>query len=84
MSMYADQHRHVTLKTTESNHVYYAFRGATVGNRGSMAWMPAYIAVPNLLSMISMLPAMPHSVESSLIREYLCEIELKFKNILGC
>jgi hypothetical protein len=29
-------------------------RGATVGDRGSMAWMPAFIAVPNLLSMISM------------------------------
>jgi hypothetical protein len=30
-------------------------RGATVGDRGSMAWMPAYITVPNLLSMISMI-----------------------------
>jgi hypothetical protein len=28
-------------------------RGATVGDRGSMAWMPAYIAVSNLRSMIS-------------------------------
>jgi hypothetical protein len=26
----------------------------TVGDRWSMAWMSAYIAVPNLLSMISM------------------------------
>jgi hypothetical protein len=33
---------------------YYDCRGATVGDRGSMPWMPAYIAVPNLLSMISM------------------------------
>jgi hypothetical protein len=29
-------------------------RGATVGDRGSMPWMPAYIAVPNLFGMISM------------------------------
>jgi hypothetical protein len=29
-------------------------RGTTVGDRGSMAWMPEYIAVSNLLSMISM------------------------------
>jgi hypothetical protein len=28
--------------------------GATVGDRGSMAWMPAYIAVSNLRCMISM------------------------------
>jgi hypothetical protein len=46
------QHRHVnvTLKTTVSNYEYYDSSGATVGKRGSMAWMPAYIAVPNLLS----------------------------------
>jgi hypothetical protein len=55
MSVYADQHRHVTLKTTDSSYVYYDCRGATVGERGSMAWMPAYIAVRNLLSMISMI-----------------------------
>jgi hypothetical protein len=46
--------RHVTIKTTDSNYVYFDCRGATVGDRGSMAWMPAYIAVPNLLSMILM------------------------------
>jgi hypothetical protein len=50
----ADQHRHVTKKTTDSSYVYYDCRGATVGDRGPMAWMPAYIAVPNLLRMISM------------------------------
>jgi hypothetical protein len=27
--------------------------------------------------------AMPHSAESTHIREYLCKIETKFKNILG-
>jgi hypothetical protein len=32
-------------------------RGATVGDRESMAWMPAYIAVGNLLSMISIYEA---------------------------
>jgi hypothetical protein len=26
---------------------------------------------------------MPHSAESTHIREYLCEIETKYKNILG-
>jgi hypothetical protein len=39
-NVYADQHRHVTRKTTDSNYVYYDCRGATVGDRGSM-WMPA-------------------------------------------
>jgi hypothetical protein len=53
-NVYADKHRQVILKTTDSNYVYYDCRGAAVGDRGSMAWMPAYIAVPNLLSMISM------------------------------
>jgi hypothetical protein len=53
-NVYADQHRHVTKKTTDSSNVSYDCRGATVGDRGSMAWMPAYIAVGNLLSMISM------------------------------
>jgi hypothetical protein len=41
-------------KTTDSSYVCYDCRGATVGDRGSMAWMPAYIAVSNLRSMISM------------------------------
>jgi hypothetical protein len=53
-NVYADQHRHVTKKTTDSSYVFYDCRGATVGDRGSMPWMPAYIAVSNLLSMISM------------------------------
>jgi hypothetical protein len=53
-NVYADQYRHVSKKTTDSNYVYYDFSGATVGDRGSMPWMPAYIAVQNLLSMISM------------------------------
>jgi hypothetical protein len=53
-NVYADQHRHVTKKTTDSSYVNYDCRVATVGERRSMAWMPAYIAVPNLLSMISM------------------------------
>jgi hypothetical protein len=35
--------------------VYYDCRGATVGDRGSMQWMPAYIAVSTLLIMISMI-----------------------------
>jgi hypothetical protein len=48
-NVYADQHRHVTLNTTYSNYVYYDGRCATVGERGSMAWMSDYIAVPNLL-----------------------------------
>jgi hypothetical protein len=52
---HADQYRHVTKKTTDSSYVYYDCRGATVGDRGSMAWMPAYIAVSNLRSMISMI-----------------------------
>jgi hypothetical protein len=52
-NFYADQHRHITLKTTDSNYVYYDSRGATVGERGPMPWMPAYIAVPNLLGLIS-------------------------------
>jgi hypothetical protein len=54
-NVYADQHRHVTKKTTDSSYVYYDCIGATVGDRGSMAWMPAYIAVSNLRSIISML-----------------------------
>jgi hypothetical protein len=33
-------------------------RGATVGDRGSMAWMPAYISVSNLRIMISMVPVL--------------------------
>jgi hypothetical protein len=33
----------IPLKTRDSNYVYYDCRGATVGDRGSMAWMPAYI-----------------------------------------
>jgi hypothetical protein len=41
-------------KTTDSRYVYYDCRGATVGDRGPIAWMPAYIAVGNLLSMILM------------------------------
>jgi hypothetical protein len=53
-NVYADQHRHITKKTTDSSYVYYDCRGATVGDRGSMACMPAYIAVSNLRSMISM------------------------------
>jgi hypothetical protein len=53
-NVYADQHRHVTKKTTDSSFLYYDCRGATVGDRGSMAWMPAYIAVGNLLIMIAM------------------------------
>jgi hypothetical protein len=52
--VYADQQRHVTKKITDSSYVYYDCRGATVGDRGSMAWMPAYTAINNLLSMISM------------------------------
>jgi hypothetical protein len=40
-NVYADQHRHVIKKTTDSNYVYYDFRGATVGDRGPMPWMPA-------------------------------------------
>jgi predicted RNA-binding protein with PUA-like domain len=44
----------MSIKTTDSNYVYYDCRGASVEERGSIAWMPAYIAVPNLLSMISM------------------------------
>jgi hypothetical protein len=36
-------------KTSDSNYVYYDCRGATV-----VPWMPAYKAVQNLLSMISM------------------------------
>jgi hypothetical protein len=54
-NFYDDQHRHVTKKTTDSNYIYYDCRGASVGDRGSMAWMPAYIAVSNLRSMISMI-----------------------------
>jgi hypothetical protein len=49
-NVYADQHRHVTQKATDSS---YDCRGATVGDRG-MTWMPAYIAVSYLRSMISM------------------------------
>jgi hypothetical protein len=30
----ADQHRHLTKKTTDSSYVYYDCRGATVGERG--------------------------------------------------
>jgi hypothetical protein len=44
-NVYAYQHRHVTKKTTDSSYIYYDCRGATVGDRGSMAWMFAYIAV---------------------------------------
>jgi hypothetical protein len=55
-NVYADQHRHVIKKTTELNYIYYDCRGATVGDRRSMPWMSPYIAVPNLLSMISMIP----------------------------
>jgi hypothetical protein len=51
---FAYLHRHVTKKTTDSSYVYYDCRVATVGDRGSMAWMPAHIAVSNLRSMISM------------------------------
>jgi hypothetical protein len=32
--VYADQHRQVTKKTTDSNSLYYDCRGATVGDRG--------------------------------------------------
>jgi hypothetical protein len=53
-NVYADQHRHVTKKTTDWSYVYYDCRGATVEDKGSMAWMPAHIAVSNLCSMISM------------------------------
>jgi hypothetical protein len=53
-NVYAYQHRHVTKKTTDSNYVYYDCRGAPVGDRGSMAWMPAYEAVSNQLNTISM------------------------------
>jgi hypothetical protein len=52
-NVYADQQRHVTKKTTDSSYVYYDCRGATVGDRESMAWIFAYIAVNNLRSMIS-------------------------------
>jgi hypothetical protein len=38
---------------TDSNYVYYDCSGTTVGDRGSIACISAYIAVPNLLSMIS-------------------------------
>jgi hypothetical protein len=41
-------------KTTDSSYVYCDCRGATVGDRGSMVWMHAYIAVSNLRGMISM------------------------------
>jgi hypothetical protein len=51
-NVYADQHRHITKKTTDSNYVYYDCRGANIGNRGSMPWMPAYIAVPIYLLMV--------------------------------
>jgi hypothetical protein len=39
---------HSILQTTESHSVYYdcRCRGATVGERGYMAWMPAYIFCP--------------------------------------
>jgi hypothetical protein len=53
--LYAGQHRHYILWTADFHSVYYDCRGATVGDRGSMAWMPANIAVPHLLSMISMI-----------------------------
>jgi hypothetical protein len=46
--------RHITKKTTDSSYIYYDCRGATVGDRGSMAWMPAYIAASNLHIMIWM------------------------------
>jgi hypothetical protein len=49
-NVYADQHIHLTKKTTDSSYVYYDCRGATLGDRGSMAWMPAYIAVSHLRS----------------------------------
>jgi hypothetical protein len=55
-NVYADQNRHVTKKTTDLSYVCYDCRGATVGDRGYMA-MPAYIAVGNLLIMISMVPS---------------------------
>jgi hypothetical protein len=58
-NVYADQHRHVTEKTTDSNYVCYDCRGVTLGYRGPMPWMPAYIAVQNLFSMISMDDSMP-------------------------
>jgi hypothetical protein len=48
-NVYADQHRHVTKKTTDSNYIYYDCRGATVGDRRSMPLIPAYIAVQNLI-----------------------------------
>jgi hypothetical protein len=32
--VFADQHRHVTKKTTDSSYVYYDCRGATVGDKG--------------------------------------------------
>jgi hypothetical protein len=54
-NVYADQHRHVTKKTTDSSYVYYDRSGATVGDRGSMAWMLAYKAVSNLRSIKSMI-----------------------------
>jgi hypothetical protein len=40
-NVYADQHRHVTLKTADSNYVYYDCRNAKLGDKGPMAWMPA-------------------------------------------
>jgi hypothetical protein len=43
-NVYADQHRHITKKTTDSSSVYYDCGGATVGVKRSMAWMFAYIA----------------------------------------
>jgi hypothetical protein len=64
-NVYADQHRHVTKKTTDSNSV--DCRGATVGDRGSMAWKPAYIAVPNLLSMISMIRSYLYTASAEII-----------------
>jgi hypothetical protein len=35
-NVYADQHRHVTLKTTDSIYVYFDCRSSTVGERGSI------------------------------------------------
>jgi hypothetical protein len=33
-NVYADRHRHITKKTTDSSYVYYDCRGATVGDEG--------------------------------------------------
>jgi hypothetical protein len=81
-NVYAEQHRHVTKKTTDSSYLYYDCRGATVGDRGSMVWMPAYIAVGNLLSMISMPQPFPLQSQISHFLAKLKVTVLDFHEIL--